>query len=207
MGLLDKIRGNPFEKLKKDELTAKRIQQERDEKLKIAEVERLSKQKRELFDKGFNASEGARRSLARQIQQLDQKIKLDNIQLKKISDQIRVVDNLIFIHDNKKMLESDGLMPRLAKMSKGGLDEFLGKVNLKDQMMTGNLQQILMTMEAEYGLAGNVEEDKDTKKLMDIWSTSDIKEVDEVYKKWDMEKGVILGPRPPHPRKDKEKNT
>jgi hypothetical protein len=187
MGILDRIKGNPFEKLKKDELTAERIQQERDEKLKIAEVERLSKQKKELFDKGFNASEGERRSLARQIQQLDQKIKLDNIQLKKISDQIRVVDNLIFIHDNKKMLESDGLMPRLAKMSKSGLDEFLGKVNLKDQMMTGNLQQFLMTMEAEYGLAGNVEEDKGTKKLMDIWSSSDVADPDEKYKKWDKE--------------------
>jgi hypothetical protein len=188
MGILDKLRGNPFEKLKKDELTAERIQQERDEKLKIAEVERLSKQKKELFDKGFNATEGERRSLARQIQQLDQKIKLDNIQLKKISDHIRVVDNLIFIHDNKKMLESDGLMPRLAKMSKSGLDEFLGKVNLKDQMMTGNLQQILMTMEAEYGLAGNVEEDKDTRKLMDIWSTSDMTAADDIFKKWDKEK-------------------
>ncbi len=190
MGILDKIRGNPFEKLKKDELTAERISQEREEKLKISEVERLSAQKKELFNKGFNASEGERRALSRQIQQLDQKVKLDNIHLKKISDQIRVMDNLIFIHDNKKMLESEGLMLRLAKMPKSKLDEFLGKVNLKDQMMTGNIQQILMTMEAEYGLQGDVEDDRETKKLMDIWQTSDVAEADEVFKKWDQEKAV-----------------
>lgn len=190
MGILDKIRGNPFEKLKKDELTAERIRQEREEKLKIAEVERLSAQKKDLFNKGFNASEGERRALSRQIQQLDQKVKLDNIHLKKISDQIRVVDNLIFIHDNKKMLESEGLMPRLAKMPKSKLDEFLGKVNLKDQMMTDNLQQVLMTMDAEYGLLSEVEDDKETKKLMDIWQTSDVAEADEVFKKWDQEKAV-----------------
>jgi hypothetical protein len=190
MGILDKIRGNPFEKLKKDELAAERIKQEREEKLKIADVERLSAQKKDLFNKGFNASEGERRVLSRQIQQLDQKIKLDNIHLKKISDQIRVVDNMIFIHDNKRMLESEGLMPRLAKMPKSKLDEFLAKVNLKDQMMTGNQQQILMTMEAEYGLLGEVEDDKETKKLVDIWSTSDVTEADEVFKKWDQEKAV-----------------
>lgn len=185
MGILDKIKGNPFEKLKKDDLTAERIRLEREEKLKIAEVERLSQQKKELFDNGFNATEGERRALARQIQQLDQKVKLDNIHLKKISDQIRVMDNLIFIHDNKRMLENEGLMPRLAKMQQSQLDEFLGKVNLKDQMMTGNVEQILMTMETEYGLLNEVGDDKETKKLLDLWSASDIAEADDVYKEWD----------------------
>lgn len=188
MNILEKIKGNPFEKLKKDDITAERIRLEREEKLKISEVERLSQQKKELFDKGFDATDGERRAIARQIQQLDQKIKLDNINLKKISDQIRVVDNLVFIHENKEMLENKGLMSKLSKMQKSKLDEFLGKVNLKDQMMTGNIEQILMTMDAEYGLMGEVEEEKETKELMDLWSTSDISESDEVYKKWDMEK-------------------
>ncbi|MBU4222566.1 MAG: hypothetical protein KKA10_13320 [Euryarchaeota archaeon] len=190
MGILDKIKGNPFEKLKKDELTAERIRQEREEKLKIAEVEKLSHQKKELFDKGFNASEGERRAIARQIQQLDQKIKLDNIHLKKISDNIRVVDNMIFICDNKKMLESDGLIPKLAKMQKSKLDEFLGKINLEDQIRTGNLEDILNTMGVEHDLLGDIKEDKETKELMDIWSTSDVAEADDVFKKWDQEKAA-----------------
>jgi len=190
MGILDRIRGNPFEKLKRDDLTAERIRLEREEKLKIAEVEKLSAQKKELFNKGFEASEGERRALARQIQQLDQKIKLDNIHLKKISDQIRVVDNMIFIHENKQMLEKAGLMNRIMKMPKSKLDEFLAQVNIKDQVTTGNVQSILATMEAEYGLLGEVEDDKETKKLMDLWSTSDVTEADEVYKKWDKEKAA-----------------
>lgn len=188
MGILDRIRGNPFEKLKKDDLTAERIRLEREEKLKIAEVEKLSAQKKELFNKGFDASEGERRTIARRIQQLDQKIKLDNLHLKKISDQVRVVDNMIFIHENKKMLDSAGLMNRLMKMPKSKLDEFLAEVNIKDQVTSGNVEAILSTMEAEYGLLGEVEDDKETKNLMDIWSTSDADEADEVYKKWDREK-------------------
>lgn len=188
MGILDRMRGNPFEKLKKDDLETERIKQEREEKLRIAEVEKLSQKKKDLFNKGFNATDAERRALARQIEQLDQNIKLKNIQLKKISDQIRVVDNLIFIHDNKQMFEKGGLMPKLAKMDKSKLDEFLARVNLSEQKMSGNLEGFLSTMQAEYGLVGEMEEDEATKELMDIWSTSEVSEADEVFQKWDKEK-------------------
>ncbi len=190
MSIIDRIKGNPFEKLKKDDLTAERIRLEREEKLKIGEVQRLSNEKKELFDKGFKATEAERRAIARQIQQLDQKIKLDNIQLKKTSDQIRVVDNLIFIHDNKKMLEKSGLMSKIMKIPKSKLDDFLAGVNIKDQVVQGKVDSLLRTMEAEYGLLSEPVDDKDTKKLMDIWATSDISQADEVFKKWDKERAA-----------------
>ncbi len=190
MGILDKIKGNPFEKLKKDDLTGERIRLERDEKLKIAEVGKLSARKKELFDKGFQASEAERRAMARQIQQLDQKIKLDNIQLKRTSDQLRVVDNLIFIHDNKQALEKQGLMKKLLKMPYSKLDEFLGKVNVKDQIASGKLGEILGTMQREYGLLDDVEDDKETATLMDIWSTGDVSQADEVFQAWDKEQAA-----------------
>jgi hypothetical protein len=190
MGIIDRIKGNPFEKLKKDDLTAERIRLERDEKLKIAEVEKLSTRKKELFNKGFQASEAERRTMARQIQQIDQKVKLDSIQLKRTSDQIRVVDNMIFIHDNKQALERQGLMKNLLKMPKSKLDEFLAKVNVKDQVASGQLDAILATMQAEYGLVGEIEDDKETASLMDIWSTSDISQADEAYQSWDKEKAA-----------------
>jgi hypothetical protein len=190
MGIIDRIRGNPFEKLKKDDLTAERIKLERNEKLKVADVERLSTQKKEIFNKGFQSSEAERRTLARQIQQLDQKIKLNNIQLKKTSDQIRVVDNLVFIHENKQVLEENGLMNRLLKIPKTKLDDFLAQVNVKDQIRSGNLDAVLNTMQVEYGLLSDVEDDKETTKLMDIWSTSDVGQADEVFQQWDQEKAT-----------------
>ena len=190
MGIIDRIRGNPFEKLKKDDLTAERIKLERNEKLKVADVERLSTQKRDIFSKGFQASEAERRTLARQIQQLDQKIKLNNIQLKKTSDQIRVVDNLVFIHENKQVLEENGLMNRLLKIHKTKLDDFLAQVNVKDQIRSGNLDAVLNTMQVEYGLLSEVEDDKETTKLMDIWSTSDVTQADEVFQQWGQEKAT-----------------
>jgi hypothetical protein len=190
MSIIDRIKGNPFEKLKKDEILTERIRLERDEKLKIGEVERLSAEKKDLFDRGFQASDGEKRALARKIQQLDQKIKLDNIQLKKISDDIRVVDNLTFIHENKKMLERAGLMSKVSRMPKTKLDEFLAKVNLQDTMRTGNTEALLRTMEDEYGLMDEAMDDRETTKLMDIWSTSDSSKSSEVFEKWDKEKAA-----------------
>jgi hypothetical protein len=190
MSIIDRIKGNPFEKLKKDDLLEERIRLEREEKLGIANVEALSAEKKELFEKGFKASEGERRMIAQQLQQLDRKVKLDNIYLKKISDQIRVVDNLTFIHDNKQMLERTGLMSRVLKMPKSKLDEFLARVNIKDQINTGNIDSILHTMDAEYGLMSEPAEDKETAKLMDVWSTSDVSKSDEVFEKWDKEKAA-----------------
>ncbi|MGB5925588.1 MAG: hypothetical protein WBH01_05780 [Dehalococcoidia bacterium] len=190
MGIIDRIKGNPFEKLKKDDLTAERIRLERDEKLKAGEVTKLSERKKDLFNKGFQVTDAERRTIARQIQQLDQKIKLDSIQLKRTSDQIRVVDNLIFIHDNKRMLERQGLMTNLLKMPKSKLDEFLSKVNVKDQISAGKLDALLSTMQAEYGLVSDIEDDKETSALMDIWTTSDVAQADEVYQKWDKEKAA-----------------
>jgi hypothetical protein len=107
MGIIDRVRGNPFEKLKKDDLTAERIRLERSEKLRIAEVERLSAQKKSLFNKGFQVSEGEKRALARQIQQLDRKIKLDNIDLKKTSPCLTIgFDNSFKIRHFKPCLSS-----------------------------------------------------------------------------------------------------
>jgi len=190
MSILDKIKGNPFEKLKKDDMTAERIRLERDEKLKIGEVERLSAEKKDLFNKGFQVGDGEKRALARKIQQLDQRLKLDNVHLKKISDDIRVVDNLLFIHENKSMLEKAGLINKVIKMPKSKLDMFLAQVNLKDSMRSGNIDALLNTMQDEYGLTDEKADDKETSKLMDIWSTNDTAQSEAAFDKWDKEKAA-----------------
>jgi hypothetical protein len=97
---------------------------------------------------------------------------------------------MLFIQDNKAMLEEKGLTSKLLKLPSTKLDEYLSQVNIKDQVASGNLDQLLRTMEAEYGLMGESEDDAATKDLMDIWSTSDVSEADEVFKQWDKEKAA-----------------
>lgn len=183
MGILDKIKGNPFEKLKKDDLIAERIRLEREEKLRIAAIDKASAQHKALFNKGFEESEAKRRTIIRQMQDLEHKMKLDDIHLKKISDQIRVVNNLIFIQERNEMLAGTGLMNNLLKMPKSKLDKFLARVNLKEVIAEDNLEGILDTIKTEYGLLSETQDDEETRKRLDIWATSDAAEAEEVYKK------------------------
>ncbi len=186
MGIFDRIRGgNPFEKVKKDELQEEMIKLEREEKLKIAELNKLSQQKKEKFNRGFESSEAERRSLAREIQGLDHRMRLANVRLKKISDQIRVLDNMVFIKENEDTLKDTGVMSQLVKMPKSDLDRFLAKVNVEDKMRDGNIQGLISTMESEYGLLGEPVEDKGTEELVDLWKKSDMAEADEVYESWE----------------------
>jgi hypothetical protein len=87
-------------------------------------------------------------------------------------------------------MERKGLMKNLLKMPKSKLDELLSKVNVKDMVAQEKYGELLATMQADYGLLGDVEDDKETAKLMDIWSTSDVTQADEVYQSWDKEKAA-----------------
>ena len=186
MSIIDRIRGNPFKNLKIDELTAEKIRLERDEKLKNAEVKKHSKTKKELFGEGFGATEGEKRSLARQMKTLDHKIKLDNIILKRTSDEIKVVDNLIFIHENKQMLERDGLMKKLLKIPQSALDEVLAEIDIKDKMTGGKIDKILDTMISNYDLMDEIKNDKDTEELMKYWDTIP-ENTDVVFERYERE--------------------
>ncbi|HEY96296.1 MAG TPA: hypothetical protein G4O15_15330 [Dehalococcoidia bacterium] len=170
MSIIDRIRGNPFEKLKMDELTAERIRLERIEKLKITEVNKLSETKKEVFSKGFGATEAEKRTLARQFQRLDDKIKLDDRQLKRTSDEIRVVENLIFVHENKQMLEREGLLKNLMKIPKSKLEKFLEQVNIKETILADKVDNLLATMRLEWGIQIEPINDKETQKIIDIWN-------------------------------------
>jgi hypothetical protein len=95
IGILDIVSNNLFEKLKKDALTVKRIRLEREEKLKIAEVEKLSQQIKLLHDNSNNVTQCEHWVLEGKIRELDNKIKMDNMHLEMINHQIRVVNNLV----------------------------------------------------------------------------------------------------------------
>jgi hypothetical protein len=81
-------------------------------------------------------------------------------------------------------------MNKVIKMPKSKLDEFLAKVNMQDTMRAGNVDALLRTMQDEYGLMDESADDKETAKLMDIWSTNDVSQSSEIMEKWDKEKAA-----------------
>lgn len=153
-------------------------------------MDTLSSRKKKLFKQGFEASEAARRGLAYEIKQIDRKIKLESLTFKDIMNDMQVVDDLIFINQSLQRLNRKDLMSKIRKMGKSQLSDFLGKTNLKRALATQNTDTLIRIMESEFGLARDPEYDKEDQELMDVWSTADIAQVDEVYKQWDKEKAV-----------------
>lgn len=189
MSFLEKFKKekNPLKELDADEILRESIRLEREEKLKTAEVEKLAKKKKALFEQGFNATKAEQRSLARDIKTTDREIKLKEKNLQTISNQILTVKNLQYIQEQKKLLESVGLMGKISRMPAEDLNKFLGEVNLEQKIQEQGIETINTMFDDEFGLQGEVETDNETKALMDIWGSEPEEEVDEIYSHWEKE--------------------
>jgi len=133
MSILDRIDGHLLEKLKTDELQVEKIRLERAEEFKISEMTKLSDRKKELFNQGFQASDAERRVLAGKIQAIDKKLKTQHLQLKDISGKIPLLNHLIFLVENRQVLEKKGLWEQIASMTKAELLDFITRVSRGEQ--------------------------------------------------------------------------
>jgi hypothetical protein len=98
-GLLKKLKGNgSIEKVSRDELMMEKIRLDQLEAKHIQRVDKLEREKEELFRKGVG--EGSQRKqtiIARRIKELDSQAKNLDRQLRAISHQVRVVNGLLMI--------------------------------------------------------------------------------------------------------------
>jgi len=191
MGIIDRIRGNPFSNLKKDQLTEEKIKLERRERLLSGEMRDNAEKQKYLIADGFGKSDTEKRILARKIDQLDKKVKLKNIQLKRLSDQIKIVDNLVFVLENQESLKKSGLMTSISKVPKSKLENFLGKVNLKEALEESKITGVREILEREYGLVGEIEDDASTRALMEVWDAKPADSPASAFETWLEKRGEI----------------
>lgn len=184
MGIIGRIRGNPFDRLKLDQLGVEKIKLERRERLVIGDIRTLSGKQKLLLRSGFGKDISEQRVLARQIDQADKQVKLKNIQLKRLSEEIKVVDNFIFVQENREFLEDSGFMKVITKIPKNKLSEYLGQVNLKESLERDKVTGVLHTMESEFGLVGDVEDDTATSELLDMWNSEEPSSETDVFERW-----------------------
>jgi hypothetical protein len=184
MGIISRMSGNPFDKLKMDQLTEEKIKTERRERLVIGDIRELSGRQKMLVNSGYGKDVFEQRILARQIDQADKQLKLKNIQLKRLSDEVKVVDNFIFVLENRKSLEDSGVMKIITKIPKTKLSDFLAQVNLKERLERDKISGVLHTMESEFGLVGEIEDDASTSALLEMWGSEQPATTAEAYDEW-----------------------
>ncbi|MFQ5975419.1 MAG: hypothetical protein ACE5J5_03770 [Candidatus Hydrothermarchaeales archaeon] len=162
MGILDKIRGNLFDKQKREEIAAEKIRLEEEKRLKTLQLEKLSTQKMELFNKGFKASKAEKHNLIKKLEKLDGIIKEHNFELKKISAQIRICNNLLFWHEKLETYKQEKIyseiISQLNKLPKSKLEEFLDREEPDD---------LLSYPTHNWGLID--QDDPEYKKILEIW--------------------------------------
>lgn len=188
MGLLDvfkKNKKNPITDANPADLRKEQIKLEREEKIKSAEVDKLAQQKKSVFEKGFNASKPEQRTLARKMKEIDRSIKLTDKHLRTISNQILVVNNIMFVIEQKNILEASGVLGDILNMPMGQLNTFLSEVNIEQSMQDETLTGIIGTFDTEHGLMGEMEEDSETQGLIDVWNSGTEEEADEILVQWE----------------------
>lgn len=180
MGILDRIdRIDPtfpkglLESLRIEDVKAERLRLEREEKQKIAECDNLSAQYKELIKKGSDGGETERRIIARHMMRLEMKMRVLGLQLKRIAAKIAILDNGIFILENRSMLENRGrweprMLRRLLFMK---LQEtHPPRASLIDAIAewSDETGSSIHTDNEDYH--GNEVDDEVLKKSLDIWS-------------------------------------
>ena len=183
MGLFDRFRKNPVEKLSLRELQAEEIRlRNRLERTK-KDIERIEKKKKQLFQEGIGVDKLKKKMLAQEIKSLDMEEKLKLKDFTTAQKQYTLVKNLIIVKKYEKELRKVGLWEKISKLEPEQLEQALIKVSLDGKEfdeMVDSLNRVFEMEVAEF----EATEDETERELMEAWAAvergeADIEEVAE----------------------------
>ncbi|WP_048152313.1 hypothetical protein [Palaeococcus ferrophilus] len=177
MGILDRFRKNPIEKLSLRELQEEEIRlRNRLERAK-KEIERIEKKKKQLFQEGIGADVLKKKMLAQEIKSLDMEQKLKLRDFTTAQKQYTFIKNLIVVKKYEKELRKIGLWDKLSKVEPEQLESVLVRVSLDgrefDEMVEG-LNRVFEMDVAEF----EATEDQTERELMEAWAKVETGEAD-----------------------------
>ncbi|WP_308686522.1 chromosome assembly protein [Thermococcus thermotolerans] len=177
MGIFDRFRKNPIEKLSLRELQEEEIRlRNRLERTK-KEIERIEKKKKQLFQEGIGADVLKKKMLAQEIKSLDMEQKLKLRDFTTAQKQYTFVKNLIVVKKYEKELRKIGLWDKLSKVEPEQLESVLVKVSLDGREfdeMVENLNRVFEMDIAEF----EGTEDQTERELMEAWAKVETGEAD-----------------------------
>lgn len=177
MGLLDRIRGNPIDKIKLRELREEglRLKNELDRIRK--NIERIEKEKKTKFEEGIGADMLKKKMLAQQIKQLDMQAKLELKSFVIAQKQYTFVKNLEIIKQYEKKLREVGMWKKITSIDPEKLRDVLIRVNLDGKDFEDVLNELNRTFEMEIAEFEKTEDEVE-KELMEAWAKVEAGEMD-----------------------------
>jgi hypothetical protein len=141
-------RKRTFDDLTLDELTMAKakLQQEQDKVMR--RVNDLEKEKDKLFQQGVNApSQRHRLLIAQQIQDLEAQARSYDQNLAAFSKQVRVLNGVIFLKQNRKSWEDTPLGKLMGGMNMEELGAYVDQATAENSFQMDKFQQLLGLME------------------------------------------------------------
>jgi hypothetical protein len=181
---LKKARGNPFDRLKVDDLKKEKIRLELRRRKNVNKIRQISNDQKDKVKAGFGKDRAEQRLLYSDIELADRQLKIENMNLKGFSDQLQVVSNLIFVAENKKSLEEAGLMQTLSLIPVTELENHLANLSIEKTLAEDKLSEVKETLESELGLLGEVEDEPDAQVLFELWDSESPVSEEEAFEAW-----------------------
>jgi hypothetical protein len=191
MGLLDRFRKNPLDRLSLRELMEEEIRLKNQiERLK-KEIERFEKAKKKKFEEGIGADKLTKKMLAQEIKQLDMEAKLNLRRFETLYKQYTFVSNLLTIKKYERQLKESKMWDKITSISPEVLESALIKIQLKGKTFDSVLEDLINVLRIE---AREVEiaEDEDEKRIFDAWRSveSGERSLEEVKKEISVENEI-----------------
>ena len=167
--------GSLFGKKKsRDWLETVRVEELEKEKLKIdnqiqllsREIQRLEKQKKELFRQGIGKSEVEKMLLAEKIKDLDAEIKMKLREYSTLMKQRRALSNLVRLKKWEERLKERGIWEKIKSIEPENLIRMLSSVEFQEEMFEKNIDKINEILGAQYA---RIEMDETTREIMELW--------------------------------------
>jgi hypothetical protein len=150
-----------------DELTLAKVKLEQEQDRVMRRVSDLEKQKEALFQQGVNEPSKRRQLLlAQKIQELELQARNYDKNLAAFSKQLRVVNGVVFLKENRKSWEDTPLGQIMGNMDLGELEAFVDQATANNVFQMEKFERLLGSMEEAEGFGGGEEMDADVAQIL-----------------------------------------
>ncbi len=182
MAIVDSIKGLLHRKGSLKNITALELRRERmaleqEESRISSDVEKLEREKQQLFLRGKDeASERQRRILATKIKQRDSEAASADKRLRFVSRQLRVINGLIQIKENERLFERLGLSSLINRLDPDQLERYIIEASVEGGLQMETFQRLLTTVEESERITGVGEEERDVEEIMKAMQEAQVAE-------------------------------
>ena len=131
-----------------DELTMAKVKLEQEQERVMRRVSELEKQKETLFQQGVSDSSKRRQLLlAQKIQEIELQAKNYDRNLAAYSKQLRVINGVVFLKENRRSWEDTPLGQIMGNMDLGELENFVDQATANNVFQMDKFERLLGSME------------------------------------------------------------